>query len=136
LQEQVGKHRPGDKATVTYLRNGKENTVSLVMKNVAGNTSVVTASVGGEIVYGAKLEPIGSADKRSYNVDYGVKVVELNPGKFKDIGMSKGYIILSINGKKVKTPADVKQYSNNETYLKSLGGIQPDGTILNYQFGN
>ena len=27
LQEQVGKHRPGDKATVTYLRKGKETTV-------------------------------------------------------------------------------------------------------------
>jgi len=24
LQEQVGKHRPGDKATVTYMRNGKK----------------------------------------------------------------------------------------------------------------
>jgi serine protease Do len=136
LQEQVGKHRPGDKATVTYLRNGKENTVSLLMKNVAGNTSVVTASTGGEIVYGAKLEQLGSSDKSAYNIDYGVKVVELNNGKFKDIGMAKGYIILSVNGKKVKTPGDVKQFTSNETNLKSLGGIQPDGTILNYQFGN
>ena len=26
LQEQVGKHRPGDKVTITYIRNGKEIT--------------------------------------------------------------------------------------------------------------
>ena len=45
LQEQVGKHRPGDKASVTYLRNGKEATVPIVLKNVAGNTSVVTAGM-------------------------------------------------------------------------------------------
>ena len=50
LQEQVGKHRPGDKATVSYLRGGKENTVSLIMKNVAGNTNVVTVGMGGEFV--------------------------------------------------------------------------------------
>ncbi len=56
----------------------------------------------------------------SLNIDYGVKVAEVNNGKFKDIGMSKGYIILSVNGKKVKTPQDVKDYTNNEKTLKSI----------------
>ena len=50
--------------------------------------------------------------------------------------MPKGYIILSVNGKKVRTPSEVRQYTSNEKTLKSIGGIQPDGTILNYQFGN
>jgi serine protease Do len=136
LQEQVGKHRPGDKVTVTYLRSGKENTIPIVLKNAAGNTSVVTAETAGDVVFGARLESISSSDKDSYNIDYGVKVKELNDGKFKDIGMPKGYIILSVNGKKVRTASEVKQFSNNEKTLKSIGGIQPDGTILNYQFGN
>ncbi|MCX6327445.1 MAG: Do family serine endopeptidase [Bacteroidia bacterium] len=136
LQEQVGKHRPGDKATLTYLRNGKENTIPIILKNVAGNTSIVTAGMGGDLVYGAKLESLSSADKRSLNVDYGVKVSELNEGKFKDIGMKRGYFILSVNGKKVKSPADIKQFTNNESNLKAIGGIQSDGTIFSYQFGN
>jgi len=136
LQEQVGKHRPGDKATVTYLRNGKETSVTLTMKNISGNTSVVTAGMKGDTVYGAKLESLGSSDKRSFNVDYGVKVSDLNDGKFKDLGMKKGYIILNVNGKKVKNPSDVRQFTNNESNLKSIGGIQSDGTIFNYQFGN
>ena len=136
LQEKVGKHRPGDKASVTYLRNGKENTVPVILKNTVGNTSVVTAEMGGDVVYGAKLESLGSTDKSSYNVDYGVKVMSLNDGKFKDIGMTKGYIILNVNGKKVKSPAEIRQFTNNEKTLKSIGGIQPDGTILNYQFSN
>jgi serine protease Do len=136
LQEQVGKHRPGDKVTVTYLRSGKENTIPIVLKNAAGNTSVVTAETAGDVVFGARLESISSSDKDSYNIDYGVKVKELNDGKFKDIGMPKGYIILSVNGKKVRTASEVRQFSNNEKTLKSIGGIQPDGTILNYQFGN
>jgi len=136
LQEQVGKHRPGDKATVTFFRNGKETTVPIVLKNQAGNTSVVTAAMDGDLVFGARLETLGSSEKNSLEVDYGVKVVELNEGKFKDIGMARGYIILTVNGKKVKTAADVREFSNNEKTLKSIGGIQPDGTILNYQFGN
>jgi serine protease Do len=136
LQEQVGKHRPGDKGTVTYLRNGKETTIPIVLKNQVGNTSVVTATMEGDLVFGARLESLTSFDREEMNIDYGVKAVEINDGKFKDIGMSRGYIILSVNGKKVKTPSDVRQFTNNEKTLKSISGIQTDGTILNYQFGN
>ena len=136
LQEQVGKHRPGDKADVTYLRNGKETTVSLVMKNMAGNTNVVTAGMGGEEVFGAKLVTLESKEMRSMNVDYGVKVVELNEGKLRDLGIKRGYIILSINGKKVKSPADVRQITNNGNTLKSIEGVQSDGTMFSFKLLN
>jgi S1-C subfamily serine protease len=135
LQEQIGKHRPGDKVTVTYLRSGKESTIPIVLKNAAGNTNVVTAETADNVVFGARLESLSSSDKNSYNVDYGVKVKELNNGRFKDIGMPKGYIILTVNGKKVRTPSEVRQFTNNEKTLKSIGGIQPDGQIMKYQFG-
>lgn len=137
LQEQVGKHRPGDKASVTYLRDGKEFTASVVLKNAAGNTKVVTAEMNGEmVVFGANLEPLSNDEMRSKNLSYGVKITALNEGRFKDMGMKKGYIILTINGKKVSSPADVRQATNNENVLKSVGGIQTDGTIFSYQFGN
>jgi Do/DeqQ family serine protease len=138
LQEQVGKYRPGDKANVTYIRNGKEFTVPIVLKNVAGNTSVVTPGMGGGggIVYGARLESLGSSDKRSLDVDYGVKVTELNDGKFKDLGIKKGYVILSVNGKKVKNATDVREATDNESNLNSIEGVQSNGTFFSYSFRN
>jgi serine protease Do len=136
LQVQVGKCRPGDKATLAYLRNGKENVAQLVMKNVAGNTKVVTAGMGDDAVYGAKFETLGPDEMKTLNVDYGVRVTEVNDGKFKDIGIKRGYVILTVNGKKVKSPADVRQLSNNGSSLKSISLIQSDGTILTLQFGN
>ncbi len=136
LQEQVGKHRPGDKAKVTYIRNGKETSVTVTLKNVAGNTNVVTADMGVEVVYGARLASLGSSEKDRFNVEHGVKVLEVTDGKFRDLGIRKGYIILSVNNKKVNSPADVRQFTNNESSLKSLGGIQADGTIFSYTFGN
>jgi len=135
LQEPVGKYRPGDKANITYMRNGKEVTVPVTMRNVAGNTSVVTREMGGGgLVYGARLESLGSTDKDRYDVDYGVKVTELNDGKFKDLGIKKGYIILSINGKKVKNSTEVRQATDNENDLKSIEGIQSNGTIFSFSF--
>lgn len=136
LQEQVGKRRPGDNATVTYLRSGKEATVKVIMKNVAGNTNVVTAQTGTDVVFGARLANLSSSDRNSFDIDYGVRVVELNEGKFRDLGIKKDYIILNVNGKKVNSPAEVRQFTNNESTLKSIGGIQTDGTIFSYQFGN
>lgn len=135
LQEQVGKHRPGDKSTVTYIRNGKENSVAVVLKNDRGNTDVV-AKESGSVVYGATLESLTSAEKRKYNIDSGVKVVDSGDGRFNDLGIRKGYIILSVNGKRVENADDVRRYSNNETNLRSIGCVQNDGTIINYQFGN
>jgi serine protease Do len=137
LQVQVGKHRPGDKATVTFLRKGKETTLPIVMKNVAGNTSLVTAAMTeGESVFGAKLSSLSTSEKKDFEVDYGVKVTAISEGRFKDIGIKKGYVILSVNGKKVKSAAEVRQFTNNESSLKSITGVQPDGMIFNYSFGN
>jgi len=137
LQEQVGKHRPGDKANITYIRNGKEVTIPITLKNLAGNTSVVTPGMnGGATVFGARLESLGSSDKNKYNVDYGVKVTELNDGVFKDYGIKKGYIILSINGKKVKNASDARDAMGEKDSLKSIEGVQSNGTIFSYSFRN
>lgn len=138
LQEQVGKHRPGDKANITYVRNGKEVTVPITMKNVAGNMNVVKPGMeaASGVVYGARLESLGSNDKEKFDVDYGVKITELNDGKFKDLGLKKGYIILSINGKKVKNASEVRQTTTNESDLKSIEGIQSNGTQFSFSFRN
>lgn len=137
LQEQVGKHRPGDKGTITYFRNGKETTVPIILKNSAGNTKVVTASMDEDSeVFGVRVEPLSDEEMSSLHIDYGVKVVDVNDGRLKEIGMSKGYIILSVNGKKVRTSDDIKEATNNGKTLKSISGIQTDGSVLKYQFGN
>jgi Do/DeqQ family serine protease len=136
LQEQVGRHRPGDKVSVTYLRSGKENTVTVILKNASGNTSVVTADMTSDKIFGATLESLSQSEMRNIDFDYGLKVVDIEDGKFKDIGIKKGYYILSINGKKVRNLTEVRQFTNNGSNLKSIGGMQSDGTLFNYQFGN
>lgn len=136
LQAQVGKHRPGDKATITYFRNGKENTVPITLKNVAGNTGVVAPGMGLGSAFGATFEALSSAEKKSLGVSSGVKIVDLNDGWFKDQGLRKGYAIVSINGKKVNSADDVRSAANNsERSLKSIEGYTSDGRYFNFKFG-
>ena len=137
LQEQVAKYRPGDKISVTYVRGGKEYTVPVILKNIAGNTNVVTKGMTGVEVFGARLEGLSANDRRSFKLENGVRIVELNDGLFKDIGLRRGTIITTINGKKVNNSSDVKSATGgNESSLKTIEGYFPDGRFFSYRFGN
>ncbi len=134
LQEQVGKFRPGDQTSVTYVRNGKETTVPITMKNLENSTAIVKAGMGGGTVMGARLEPISESDMRELNLEYGLKITEIGDGRLRDLGMRRGYIILTINGSKVSTASQVKDLTNNGQDLTAIEGIQSNGTVFSYQF--
>ena len=136
LREQVGRYRPGDRTTVRYIRGGREQTASLTLKNIAGNTGVVTAEMNMDIVFGARFAELSSNERRRLNVENGARVLEVNDGKFKDIGIQRGYIIVDVNGRKVNNASEIRRFTDNESTLKSITGVQPNGTIFSYQFGN
>jgi serine protease Do len=134
LKEQVNKFRPGDKTEITYIRNGKETTVPIVMKNIDNDTKVVTGDSGTGSIFGATLNPVSSQEMKDLDIDCGVKVSEINTGTLKDLGIKKGYILTKINGKKVRSTSDVRQVTNNGQKISSIEGYQSDGTFFTFQF--
>jgi Do/DeqQ family serine protease len=135
LREQVSKYRPGDKTNITYIRGGKSATVPITMRNIDNNTNIVKPGEGAaSVVFGAKLESLGTDDYANYRIDYGVRVTEVNDGRFRDLGIKRGNIILTVNGKKVKSASDVRQFTNNGQSLTSIEGIDSNGTVFSYQF--
>ena len=135
FSEMVGRHRPGDKATLTYMRNGKESSVNITMKNIAGNTGLVTKGMGTGEVMGATFEQLSTSEKQMFQTDYGVKIVSVDDGWFKDHGFGKGTIVISVNGKKVRTSDEVRQATNNGSTLKSIEGFESNGGYFNYRIG-
>lgn len=134
LREQISKFRPGDKTNITYIRGGKSSTVPITMRNIDNNTNIVKPGEGGGYVFGARLESLTRDDYANFRIDYGVKVTEVNDGFFRDHSIRKGSIILTVNGKKVKSAADVRQFTNNGQSLTSIEGIDSSGTVFSYQF--
>jgi serine protease Do len=135
LQASVSEHRPGEKIKITYFRNGRENTSTVELKNIAGTTAVVLESTD-ETVFGSKLLPLTSQEKEKYAIDSGAKVISVGEGKLKDLGIKKGTIISDVNGKKVNNASDIKEASSDGEYLTAIDGLQPDGTYFSYQFRN
>lgn len=129
LQEQMAKHRPGDKVKVKILRDKKEKTVEMVLKNKQGTTNVVKDN--GMEILGAAFRELPDDMKQSLRLNIGVEVTGVTDGKMKEAGVRKGFIILKANGQSVKTVDQleeiVKQASQSPEPVLFLNGIFPSG---------
>ena len=129
LQEQMAKHRPGDKVKVKILRDKKEKTVEMVLKNKQGTTNVVKDN--GMEILGAAFRELPDDMKQSLRLNFGVEVTGVTDGKMKEAGVRKGFIILKANGQSVKTVDQfeeiVKQASQSPEPVLFLNGIFPSG---------
>jgi len=131
LQEEISLHRPKDKINVLIKRKGKTQQFEVTLRNLQGAAALVKVS---DFVNGAKFETISNKEMKHLGIKYGVKVSDIKPGKFMDIGIRKGYIIISINGKPMRTPKDVFETLGSGNDIRSIEGIQPNGTYFSYEF--
>jgi serine protease Do len=107
MVEQVTRYKPGDKITVTYLREGKENIATLTLKNRAGNTSLVKNATFLEKL-GGTLENLDKKTADSYDVPGGVVVKKIGNGALSKTKMQDGFVITSVNGIVVKNTDDLR----------------------------
>ena len=126
LQAIIAKKRPGDKVKVTYLRNKKENTVTLTLKNEQGNTKVVkNADVD---ILGIDVRPITDSQKKQLEISYGLEVLKVSGGKMKDAGVPKGFIIQTINDTPMRSFDDLQQaVKDAKDQMLVIKGLFPTG---------
>lgn len=129
LQEYLAKKRPGDKVSVSYLRDKKKATKTMTLKNEQGNTQVVKKA--DLDVLGGNFRAITDGQKKQLNIGYGLEVLKVNSGKFKDAGITKGFIIQRVNDSAVKTIEDlqnlVKEASTSRNPVLYIQGVYPTG---------
>lgn len=134
LQEALAQHRPGDKVTVKILRDKKEKTVEMTLKNEQGTTKVVK-DAGMEIL-GAAFREVTDEMKQQLRLSAGLEVTGVTEGKMKEAGVRKGFIILKANGQSVKTVEQleeiVKQASRSTEPVLFLNGVFPSGKRAYY----
>ena len=129
LQEALAKHRPGDKVTVKILRDKKEKSVDMVLKNEQGTTKVVK-DADMEIL-GAAFREVPEDVKRQLRLSGGVEVTGVTEGKMKEAGVRKGFIILKANSQPVKSVEQLetimKEATRSTEPVLFINGIFPSG---------
>lgn len=124
MQGLISRYKPGDKLPVTYVRNGKETTVTVTLKNKAGNYEIVKADAVLEAL-GADLVTLDAKKAREYGVAGGVIVKKINEGALNDqTRMKDGFIILKVNDKEVKTVEEMKSAVGTNKSI-TISGFYP-----------
>lgn len=129
LQEILATKRPGDKVKVDYLRKKAKKSAEIVLKNEQGNTKVVKdADLD---ILGSTFREINEQEKQQLDITYGVKVMKVGNGKFKNSGVPSGFIIQKVNETSVKTinelNAVVKEASKSKSPVLYIQGVYPSG---------
>ncbi len=126
LQNIIAQKRPGDKVTVKYLRNKKEKTATLTLKNEQGTTKVVkNADVD---ILGIDVRPITESQKKQLEISYGLEVLKVSGGKMKEAGVPKGFIIQQVNDMPMRTFDDLQQaVKDAKDQMLVIKGIYPTG---------
>ena len=129
LQQALNGKRPGDKVTITYLRNKKEITKTITLKNAQGTTKIIEqADID---VLGGQFRPVTEAMKKQLNINYGLEVLKVNNGALKSAGINRGFIIQNVNDNMVKSIDDlqgrVKKAPTSKDPVLYIQGIYPTG---------
>lgn len=138
LQGQIGRFRPGDKVMVTLRRSGKEVILPVQLKNQKGNTDLLKREVAAESVttaLGATFEQISKEDLKRLNIENGLRISKLNGGKLRSAGIREGFIITSIDKKRVSTVNDIQTALENKKGGVLIEGVYPNGMRAYYGFG-
>lgn len=126
LQEQVARFKPGDKVTVTYVRNGKESTVNMTLKNMSGTYDIVKNEPVNIInKLGGDLATVDKATAQKNSIAGGVIVRKINGGLLKNTRMETGFIITRVNGQAVTSLEDLTKILNEASGQVQLEGIYP-----------
>jgi serine protease Do len=121
----IASFRPGEKVPVTYIRNGKENTVNITLKSTASKVDISSAKIIGDKL-GVELETLDSKKAAEHDIEGGVVVKKIKQGgPLSNTRMDPGFIITSVNGTDIKNVEELGQILAAGSDELQLEGIYP-----------
>ena len=106
------------------MRDGKENTVSVTLKNSAGNTDVVKTSVLDKL--GASFETLDKKKASEYGLEGGVEIKTIGDGLLNEqTTIKKGFIIIRAGGKTVRNVEELTKVIEEAGNSIMVEGIYP-----------
>ena len=134
VQERVNGYRPGDKATVTYIRDGREHTAEVTFQSSSAATGTVDAE-GTVAFYGARLKAASEETLSRLGLKNGVEIVSVGPGKMMEAGVTAGYVIQYVNDESVSKPEDVVKLAGKAKRSVFIQGGISTGKPSYFGFG-
>lgn len=129
LQEWVARNRPGEDISVTFLRDGERHQVTARLKNSEGLRSLEKKEINYSIG-GAQFEDVPYRELARLMLEGGVRIKDLQEGKWKKSGMKENFIIAYIDKVPVENVEDL-----NRILEYKKGGLLVEGLYSSGQKG-
>ncbi len=137
LQEEMAKHHPGDRIDITVIRDNKQKTINVTLRNNQGSTGLTKASDVTDL--GCAFKKVPEETLRQLGLRNGVQVAGIQDGRFKDAGIKDGFIIIEVNRHRVTSQDDIEKIYREVMALGSdydhvmfITGVYPTGRKMYY----
>ena len=134
VQAKVNSYRPGDKAKVTVIREGRTIDLDVVFQESSDLTGTA-ASDGSVSFYGVMLKEASQETLDRLGLKKGVEIVSVGAGKMLDAGAAAGMVILYVNDEPVSKPEDVINIAKKAKRSVSIEGVTSTGRVTRFVFG-
>jgi serine protease Do len=125
FEEELSYHYPGDKITITYLRDGKPGNTTVTLVNRNGGKDVIRRKIINAPSLGVQLEA----------TDYGVKVFKITENSsLRRIGVTENFTIAEINREKITEPQQVIEFFDTFRGRGYLFGINSSNQRMQIPF--
>jgi serine protease Do len=135
MSAQVASFKPGDKLPITYLRNNKEFSTSVTLKESAGSVNELATNTVSETL-GAELETLDKKKASAYGIEGGVLVKKIRSGgPFSKTRMQEGFVITSVNDMDISSLDElVKALQTSGRGSIYFEGIYPEAPGAVYRY--
>ena len=127
FEEILSYYYPGDKISMSYLRQNNKRNAQLTLQNLEGGTGVIKREYFSSRILGARLESVNAIERDKLNIPHGIKITSLSRGYLRDLGLGNGFVITQINGKPAKNPSVIGEFLEKYSGKLLLEGVTPNG---------
>ena len=135
FDEALSYYRPGEKVRVKFKREEKVIEGSLTLTNSEGTTALIKKEVQFSESMGAEMESVPKVERQRLGIESGVRIGKINnKGLFARMGISEGFIVTAINGKKILKPSELAETLEKVRGRVIIEGITEEGQRGYYSF--
>ena len=135
VQAKVSGYHPGDKATITYIRDGKTQEAQVVFQAASDESNGEATADGSMVFYGATLKAASPETLKALGLKSGVEIVSLGSGKMAEAGAKVGGVITFVNDESVSKPEEVVAKAKKASRAIYIEGVDKNKRSFYFGFG-
>ena len=134
FEEIISYYSPGDKIKLTYKRDEKIKDEILELTNKEGTTGIIRREIFTSEVLGAEFEIIPKVEKNLYKINSGIRVVKVNEGLLRRLGIREDFIITTVNNVPINSPELLADILTKVKGKVRIEGVNREGVRGYYSY--